>query len=188
MKLAILPLLSLLFKTSTTQNLPSQIVWTLLRVVAGVVMVHNGIDKLSDIQGFATAYVEVIGLPFPIFFSYLAALTETLAAPLLVLGLFTRPAALGLTSTMLVAIYHHILVAGLNIPYIELSALYAAVFSFFAINGGGSFSIDALIAKLLPATESALVEPTTTNEKAAEKELAAASQTSENSSWGSYLR
>ncbi len=187
MKLAILPLLSLLFKTSTNQNLPSQIVWTVLRVVAGVVMVHNGIDKLSDIPGFATAYVEVIGLPFPIFFSYLAALTETLGAPLLLLGLFTRPAALGLTSTMLVAIYHHILVAGLNIPYIELSALYAAVFSFFTINGGGSFSIDALIAKLLPATESESAELTATAEKAAEKELAA-SQTSENSSWGSYLR
>jgi putative oxidoreductase len=185
MKLAILPLLSLLFKTSTTQNTPSQIAWTVLRVVAGIVMVHNGIDKLSDIQGFATAYVEVIGLPFPIFFSYLAALTETIGAPLLILGLFTRPAALGLSSTMLVAIYHHILVAGLNIPYIELSSLYSVVFAFFAVNGGGSFSVDSLIARFLPATESAPVEAPTAKQEA-EKELVSTSR--ENSSWGSYLR
>jgi putative oxidoreductase len=191
MKLAILPLLNLLFKPSTTQNLPSQIVWTTLRVVAGIVMVHNGIDKLSDIEGFATAYVEVIGLPFPIFFAYLAALTEVTGAPLLVLGLFTRPAALGLTSTMLVAIYHHLLVAGFNIPYIELSSLYAVCFAFFAVNGGGNFSIDALIAnaigKMLPATEAATlsVEQAPTAEPV--KELVAAGK-SENSTWGSYLR
>ena len=42
----------------------------LLRVVLGTMMIHNGFDKLSDISGFAEAYVEVIGLPFPIFFAY----------------------------------------------------------------------------------------------------------------------
>lgn len=44
-----------------------------------------------------------------------------------------------------VAMYHHILVAGFNIPYLELSAVYAACFLFFTINGGGAFSIDALL-------------------------------------------
>jgi putative oxidoreductase len=114
-------------------------------------MVHNGLNKLSDIQSFADAYVSVIGLPFPIFFSYCAAFTETIAAPLLAIGLFTRPAAAGLFTTMLVAIYHHILVSGFNIPYLELSALYAACFLFFAVNGGGLFSADTWIAGLLDA-------------------------------------
>ena len=57
----------------------------------------------------------------------------------------TRPAALGLLATMIVAMYHHILVAGLSIPYLELSAIYAVCFLFFLINGAGLFSTDALI-------------------------------------------
>jgi putative oxidoreductase len=48
-----------------------------------------------------------------------------------------------------VAMYHHILVAGLSIPYLELSAIYAACFLFFTINGAGLFSTDALITNWL---------------------------------------
>ncbi|MBD2462194.1 DoxX family protein [Oscillatoria sp. FACHB-1407] len=139
------------FRPNLAPNYPSQIAWTVLRVVAGIVMIHNGLDKLSNIESFAEAYVKVIGLPFPIFFSYLAGYTELIASPLLVLGLFTRPAALGLFSTMLVAMYHHIKVAGFSIPYLELSALYAACFLFYTVNGGGLFSLDALIAGWLDA-------------------------------------
>ncbi|WOB45055.1 DoxX family protein [Thermoleptolyngbya oregonensis NK1-22] len=144
-------LLSAVLRPNLTPNYPSQLAWTVLRVIAGVVMIHNGLDKLSDIPSFAEAYVKVIGLPFPIFFSYLAAYTELLASPLVALGLFTRPAALGLFSTMLVAMYHHVKVAGLSIPYLELSTLYAAVFLFFTINGAGLFSVDALLSGWLTA-------------------------------------
>ncbi|GAB4375440.1 MAG: hypothetical protein Kow00121_21200 [Elainellaceae cyanobacterium] len=132
-------------------NYWSQTAWAILRVVAGLVMVHNGIDKLANIESFAQAYVEVIGLPFPLFFSYIAAYTELIGAPLLALGLLTRPAAAGLFSTMLVAMYHHVLVAGLSIPYLELSMLYAACFLFFLVNGAGLFSADALISGWLNA-------------------------------------
>ncbi|MGF1514673.1 MAG: DoxX family protein [Elainellaceae cyanobacterium] len=138
-------------RSNFSANYPSQIAWTALRVVAGAVMIHNGLDKLGDIESFAQAYVQVIGLPFPIFFSYVAALTEVIGAPLLVLGLFTRPAALGLFSTMLVAMYHHIKVAGFSIPYLELSAIYSVVFLFFAINGPGLFAVDTWLASWLSA-------------------------------------
>ena len=121
----------------------------LLRVVLGTVMIHNGLDKLVDISGFAEAYVEVIGLPFPIFFAYCAAITEVVASPLLVLGFLTRPAALGLFTTMMVANYHHILIGGFSIPSIELSSIYAASFAFFAVYGGGKYAIDTLIANVL---------------------------------------
>jgi putative oxidoreductase len=121
----------------------------LLRVVLGSVMIHNGLDKLADIPGFAEAYVEAIGLPFPIFFAYIAAITETVASPLLILGFLTRPAALGLCSTMLVANYHHILIGGFSIPSIELSSIYAVSFAFFAVYGGGKYAIDSLIANAL---------------------------------------
>ena len=136
-------------KPNLSANAWSQAAWTTLRVVAGLVMIHNGLDKLSNIQSFAEAYVAVIGLPFPIFFSYCAAFTELIAAPLLALGLLTRPAAAGLFSTMLVAMYHHVRVAGFSIPYLELSMLYAACFLFFLVNGAGKYSIDAVLANKL---------------------------------------
>ncbi|WP_055076122.1 DoxX family protein [Pseudanabaena sp. 'Roaring Creek'] len=121
----------------------------LLRVVLGTVMIHNGFDKLADIPSFAEAYVQAIGLPFPIFFAYCAAFTEVIASPLLALGLFTRPAALGLFATMLVANYHHILIGGFSIPSIELSSIYAVSFAFFVIYGGGKYAIDTLLANAL---------------------------------------
>ncbi len=141
-----------LLKPNTSPNFASQTSWAILRLVVGIMMIHNGLDKFSNIESFSQAYVEVIGLPFPLFFSYLAALTETVAAPLVAIGLLTRPAALGLFSTMCVAMYHHVLVSGFNIPYLELSAVYAACFLFLAVNGGGLFSTDALLANWLDAT------------------------------------
>jgi len=142
-------IITAIFKPNVSLNFFSQTGWAILRAVVGIMMIHNGLDKLSNIESFATAYVEVIGLPFPIFFSYIAAFTELIGAPLLILGLFARPAALGLFATMCVAMYHHVLVAGFNIPYLELSSIYAACFLFFTINGAGLFSTDALIANLL---------------------------------------
>ena len=142
-------ILSLVFKPNVTPNITSQTAWAIFRMVVGLMMIHNGLDKLGNIESFAEAYVSYIGLPFPIFFSYVAAFTELIGAPLVAIGLFTRPAALGLFSTMLVAMYHHILVAGFSVAYLELSAIYAVCFLFFLINGAGLFSTDALILNLL---------------------------------------
>ncbi len=147
-----LSLASKLFKPNLTPNFWSQTAWAIFRTVVGIMMIHNGLDKLGNIESFAEAYVAYIGLPFPIFFSYVAAFTELIGAPLVALGFLTRPAALGLFGTMCVAMYHHILVAGLSIPYLELSAVYAACFLFFMINGAGLFSMDALIAYWLDSS------------------------------------
>jgi putative oxidoreductase len=141
-----LKLLSVVFKPSVNPSTATQTTLAIVRAVLGIMMIHNGIDKLSDIEGFAQAYVAYLGLPFPIFLSYVAAFTELIGAPLVMVGLFTRPAALGLFSTMCVAMYHHVKVAGLSLPYLELSAIYAACFLYFAVNGAGLFSFDALIA------------------------------------------
>ncbi len=145
-----------LFKPNVNPNFWSQTTLAILRVVIGVMMVHNGQDKLADIENFARAYVEYLGLPFPIFLSYIAACTELIGAPLVAFGLFTRFAALGLFGTMCVAMYHHISVAGLSLPYLELSAIYAAAFFFFMVNGAGLFSMDALIANWLDTTSLSL--------------------------------
>ncbi|MEO0395471.1 MAG: DoxX family protein [Cyanobacteria bacterium P01_A01_bin.137] len=145
------PLVSL-FKPNVNLNLVAQTTLAIVRVTVGIMMVHNGFDKLADIESFANAYVAYLGLPFPIFLSYIAAYTELIGAPLVAFGLLTRPAALGLFGTMCVAMYHHIKVAGLSLPYLELSAIYASIFLFFTINGAGLFSIDALITQWLSAS------------------------------------
>lgn len=165
-----------LLRPNTGTNYASALTWTVLRLVVGIMMIHNGLDKLSDIEGFADAYVRVIGLPFPIFFSYVAAYSELIGAPLLALGLFTRPAALALFSTMAVAMYHHILVSGLNLSYLELSSIYAACFLGYAVNGGGLFSLDALLGGWLTARLGDVPAGTLENstEKAAEKDAIAA--------------
>ena len=142
-------LITKVFRPNTSPDFWQQTSWAILRTVVGIMMIHNGTDKLANIESFAEAYVAYIGLPFPIFLSYVAAFTELIGAPLLILGLFTRPAALGLFFTMCVAMYHHVSVAGLSIPYLELSAIYAACFLFFTINGAGLFSSDALITNML---------------------------------------
>ncbi len=142
-------LITNIFKPNVNPNFWSQTTWAVLRAIVGIMMIHNGLDKLGNIESFSETYVEYIGLPFPMFFSYVAAFTELIGAPLLAFGLLTRPAALGLFATMCVAMYHHILVAGFSIPYLELSAIYAACFLFFTINGAGLFSTDALIANWL---------------------------------------
>ena len=147
---------SLLFRPNIYPNVWSQTTLTLLRVVLGVMMIHNGQDKLADIEGFARAYVEYLGLPFPIFLSYIAAYTELIGAPLVAIGFLTRFASLGLFFTMCVAMYHHISVAGLSLPYLELSAIYAASFLYFLVNGAGLYSIDALIARGLTKTSTLL--------------------------------
>ncbi|MGF1459697.1 MAG: DoxX family protein [Leptolyngbyaceae cyanobacterium] len=147
-----------LFRPNVSANTLSQTTLAILRVTLGVMMVHNGLDKLADIESFARAYVEYLGLPFPIFLSYIAAYTELLGAPLVAMGLFTRFASLGLFGTMCVAMYHHISVAGLSLPYLELSAIYAASFLYLLVNGGGLYSFDALIANLLDSASLTLKE------------------------------
>ncbi len=141
----ILSIATAIVRPNFSTNYPSQIVWTVFRVIAGLFMIHNGLDKLGNIEGFAIAYVQYLGLPFPIFLSYCAAFTELIAGPLVALGLFTRPAALGLVFTMSVAMYHHITVGGLSVNAVELPGLYAAAYLFFLANGAGLFSLDSLI-------------------------------------------
>jgi len=126
-------------------NYLSEIAWTILRVVAGLFTIHNGLDKLGNIEGFAIAYAHYIGGDWTILFSYCAAFTELLAGLLVALGLFTRYASFALLFTMSIAMYHHIKLAGFSVTSIELAGIYAAAYLFLTVNGAGLFSIDALI-------------------------------------------
>ncbi|MCJ8283568.1 MAG: hypothetical protein MJK14_28240 [Rivularia sp. ALOHA_DT_140] len=49
---------------------------------------------------------------------------------------------------MLVAIYFHLKGDGLQIAPLETASLYGLFYLLFLLNGGGNFSLDALLAKL----------------------------------------
>ena len=141
-------LLLTIFQSTSVDSIGFQSVWLVARVIAGLLMIHNGLDKLADVQGFADNVVTFIGLPYPVFFTYCAAYIEIVAAVLLSVGLLTRLSALSLFLTMLVAIYFHLKGDGLQIAPLETASLYGLFYLLFLLNGGGNFSLDALLAKL----------------------------------------
>ncbi|MEL6460597.1 MAG: DoxX family protein [Cyanobacteria bacterium J06621_15] len=140
-------LFSIIFQSTSVNNLGFQTVWLVVRLLAGLLMIHNGLDKLADVQGFADNVVTFIGLPYPVFFTYCAAYIEIVGAVLLIVGLLTRLSALSLLLTMLIAIYFHLKGDGLKIPPLETASLYASFYLLFLVNGAGIFSLDALLAK-----------------------------------------
>ena len=135
------------FRSNTSDSAIFQLFWLVARLAAGGLMIHNGLDKLNDVQGFADNVVTYIGLPYPIFFTYCAAYIEVVSAVLIMLGLLTRANAVALLVTMSVAIFFHIKGNGLKVTPLETASLYAALYAFFLVNGPGQWSIDALIAK-----------------------------------------
>lgn len=135
-----------------------------VRVGAGVLMVHNGLDKLVDPEGFAKFVVEpYLGfLPHddPLSFvtwTYLAAGAELVGAAGLTLGFLTRLSALSLFSTMGLAVYFHVAQSGLEgFPLgvvekhqyaYEPAALYCLIYFYFVVNGGGALSLDNALKK-----------------------------------------
>ena len=140
-------LLQVLLASNTSNSSLFQVFWLVARLAAGGLMIHNGLDKLADIQGFADNVVSYIGLPYPVFFTYCAAYIEVVSAVLIMLGLLSRPNALALLATMGVAIFFHIKGNGLKVTPLETASLYATFYTFFLVNGPGQWSLDELIAK-----------------------------------------
>jgi putative oxidoreductase len=140
-------LISTVLESDISPNPIVQIAWLVVRVTVGLLMIHNGLSKLANVQGFIDHVINVIGLPFPYLFTYLAAYTEIVASIFLVFGLLTRFSALALFFTMLVAVYFHIKDAGFQIAPLETASVYALCYLALVAGGGGTFSIDTLLAK-----------------------------------------
>ncbi len=136
-----------LLASSTSDSSLFQLAWLIARLVAGGLMIHNGIDKLGNVEGFATNVVSFIGLPFPVFFTYCAAYVEIISAGLLMLGFLTRANALALLGTMAVAIFFHLKGDGLKVAPLETASLYATLYMFLLVNGPGTLSLDSILAK-----------------------------------------
>jgi len=141
----------------------------LLRLSIGVMMIHHGQEKLADPLQFANTYVASLHLPFPLFFAYVAGLSEVIGSWLVILGLLTPLGALALSSTMAMAAYQHILTAGLNIYVLELVVLYLGGSLALLLIGPGRFSFDAGMA---PEALAALAATNSADPDAETEELA----------------
>ena len=134
-------------------NIPGELAIFLLRVGVSVMMIHHGLEKFQDPEGFSEFVVGKYFAFLPgkaIIWTYAAAATQIVCPVGLALGAFARICSLGLLSTMLFAVYFHLVDTGLegfpiavveNHNYIfELSAIYAMIFLYFLCAGPGRLS------------------------------------------------
>ncbi len=117
----------------------------ILRLCVGIFLIHHGSEKLDSIENFADAFVRPLHLPFPIFFSYYAALSEIFGSWLLITGFLTRLGALSIVMTASFAIYHAVVFNGFNIYLLELLGLYWGGAVAIMLCGPGKLSLDYLI-------------------------------------------
>jgi putative oxidoreductase len=135
-----------LLRTTATQT---DIGLAILRVFAGIIFAVHGGQKLFvfGLDGVAGAFTQM-GAPLPGLTGPLVAFLEFFGGLTLVLGLLTRPVALGLAGVMIGAIALVHLPAGFFLPngYEFVLMLLGAVLTLF-VTGAGRYSVDALIAQ-----------------------------------------
>ena len=76
-----------------------------LRIALGVIFLYHGYPKLAHLRGGAQMQSFFVEHGLPGYFLYIAGVIETFGGGLLLLGLFTRPAAILLGMEMCVAIW-----------------------------------------------------------------------------------
>jgi putative oxidoreductase len=123
-----------------------EIVETILRLTAGVLLVTHGFGKITNPFG-AVGMVEGLGFYPGVFWSPLLAITEFFGGILVAIGLFTRPASFAAMIVLLVTVYFHGIVRAEGLAGSEKSILWAAIFLFFALRGGNSHSVDARLSR-----------------------------------------
>lgn len=119
---------------------------TLLRVVAGALLVTHGFGKITNPFG-AVGMVESLGFYPGVFWSPLLAATEFFGGILVAIGLFTRPAAFASMIVLLVTVYFHGIVKAEGLAGAEKSILWSAIFLYFAVRGSNSQSVDAKLGR-----------------------------------------
>jgi len=117
-----------------------------LRVLMGGGITYHGYGKVfgGKIDKFAEG-VASMGFPTPELFAWAAALSEFLGGICIALGLFTRPAALCIFATMVVAAF----VKHADDPFKrkELALAYWTISGALIGLGAGKFSLDCWIQK-----------------------------------------
>ncbi|WP_040976545.1 DoxX family protein [Necropsobacter massiliensis] len=120
----------------------------LLRIIAGYMFLLHGTAKLFEFPVSMTGGNG--GVPLLSLYG-IGGIIEIVGGLLLVLGLFTRPAAFVLSGQMAYAYFLiHASADNLLLPIVnqgELAALYSLVFLYFVFAGAGAFALDNKRAK-----------------------------------------
>lgn len=116
-----------------------------LRVcLGGFMLVAHGWKKLAKFSVLSSKFPDPIGLGSSVALS-LAVFAEVGCALLLILGLWTRAAAVPLLVTMLVAAF--VIHGGDPWKKKEFALLYAVPFLTLVFTGGGRYSLEAMLGK-----------------------------------------
>jgi len=116
---------------------------SILRIVAGLLLMQHGLQKLFGALGAEHGPVPALSQ------MWVAGVLELGGGGLLALGLFTRPVAFVLSGLMAVA-YFQAHFPQSFFPVInkgELAVIYCFVYLYLFFAGGGSWSLDSLIAR-----------------------------------------
>lgn len=116
----------------------------ILRIMLGIIFLAHGLQKISGFEGIVK-FFSSLGLPAVM--AYIITTIETVGGTFLIVGLFTRLAAAGISAVLLGAIMTVKLNAGLVGGYeFELSLLSAAVA--LVCSGSNIFALDNYIGSL----------------------------------------
>ena len=120
----------------------------LIRIALAYGFYGPALMKWSNIEATVDWFVS-LGIPFPIFSTFLTASFEVMAVVLLLLGFFTRFIAIPTMIIMLVAIFTVHIQNGFSVGNngFEIPLYYFLFLSILATHGAGKFSIDYTFTK-----------------------------------------
>ena len=122
----------------------------LARIAVGWTFLQTGWGKLHDLESVVGFFRE-LGIPYPELQAPFVASVELVCGTLLVLGLFSRVAALPLIGTMVVAIataqWENVDSFGALFGLSEY--LYIVIFAWIATSGAGPVALDPVVDRML---------------------------------------
>lgn len=123
----------------------------ILRIGAGVLMIHHGYGKLTHFDEYKGDFLNFLGLG-PTISLALVIFAELVCSFLILIGLFTSVATIPLIITMGVAVFmaHDAAIFAKG----ELATLYLFVYVAIMFVGPGKYSLDAFIANALAGKKS----------------------------------
>ncbi|MCZ0932119.1 MAG: DoxX family protein [Oligoflexia bacterium] len=135
------------FKTGVNDKF-TEFVSLSVRVATGLIMLFShGVGKWMNFSNIAPNFPDPFGFLGSTLSLALVVGSEVFGSILLVLGLFTRWASFSLLFTMLTAAF----IVHFPDPFKEkeLAILYALIFFFFTVRGGGKYSLDHFLKRKL---------------------------------------